>query len=81
MFYLITQVDIYSLGIIAFEMWHPFETAMERYILLRALRERGELPTEWELEHSQVRCLPNCISGQEALALNRVHNPEPIPHW
>ncbi|KAK4527073.1 hypothetical protein GAYE_SCF34G4994 [Galdieria yellowstonensis] len=34
-----SKVDIYSLGIIAFELWHgPFETAMERHEVLMALR-------------------------------------------
>ncbi|GJQ14356.1 hypothetical protein GpartN1_g6147.t1 [Galdieria partita] len=37
-----SKVDIYSLGIIAFELWHgPFETAMERHEVLMRLRETG----------------------------------------
>jgi translation initiation factor 2-alpha kinase 4 len=49
------QVDIYSLGVIVFEMWHPFATAMERFVLLRDLRDRGEMPPDWEVGHPKVR--------------------------
>ena len=42
------QVDLFSLGVVAFELWHPFSTAMERAVLLRDLRERGAMPAEFE---------------------------------
>lgn len=48
------QVDLYSLGVVVFEMWHPFSTAMERAVLLRELREAGKLPPAWEAAHPQV---------------------------
>jgi translation initiation factor 2-alpha kinase 4 len=48
------KVDLYSLGVVVFEMWHPFSTAMERAVLLRELREAGKLPAAWEAAHSQV---------------------------
>jgi hypothetical protein len=34
-----------------FELWHPFATAMERALLLRDLRERGDLPPAFEQAH------------------------------
>lgn len=48
------QVDLYSLGVVVFEMWHRFSTAMERAVLLRELREAGKLPAAWESQHPQV---------------------------
>ena len=44
-----------SLGVVAFELWHPFSTGMERVVLLQALRERGTMPAEWEAANQQVR--------------------------
>ncbi len=52
---LLVQVDMYSLGIIAFELWHSFSTGMERVELLRDLRHQGKLPLQWEAENPQVR--------------------------
>ncbi|KAK3815611.1 MAG: kinase-like domain-containing protein, partial [Linnemannia elongata] len=40
------KADIYSLGIIFFELYHPFSTLMERHAVLRTLRN-GELPPEF----------------------------------
>ncbi|KAG0006143.1 Eukaryotic translation initiation factor 2-alpha kinase [Modicella reniformis] len=40
------KADIYSLGIIFFELYHPFSTLMERHAVLRTLR-RGELPPDF----------------------------------
>ncbi|KAF8984683.1 Eukaryotic translation initiation factor 2-alpha kinase [Entomortierella lignicola] len=37
------KADIYSLGIIFFELYHPFSTLMERHAVLKTLRN-GELP-------------------------------------
>ena len=43
------RVDMYSMGIIFFEMCYPLKTAMERDHVVRKLRERKhELPTEFE---------------------------------
>ncbi len=41
-------------GVVAFELWHPFATGMERVTLLRALREEGRLPEPWEAAHPKV---------------------------
>jgi hypothetical protein len=55
------QVDIFSLGVVVFEMWHPFSTAMERVVLLRELRESGKMPPGWEAAHPQVARLIRCV--------------------
>jgi hypothetical protein len=54
-------VDIFSLGVVVFEMWHPFSTAMERVVLLRELREAGKMPPGWEAAHPQVARLIRCV--------------------
>lgn len=41
------KVDMYSLGVMFFELWHPFDTAMERHIVLSDLKQKGELPSTW----------------------------------
>ncbi|KAJ0977299.1 hypothetical protein J5N97_012773 [Dioscorea zingiberensis] len=41
------KVDIYSLGVVFFELWHPFATAMERQIILSDLKQKGLPPPSW----------------------------------
>ncbi|KAL8483117.1 hypothetical protein ACS0TY_025974 [Phlomoides rotata] len=41
------KADMYSLGVVFFELWHPFETAMERHVVLSDLKLKGELPSSW----------------------------------
>ncbi|KAK9811583.1 hypothetical protein WJX72_006503 [[Myrmecia] bisecta] len=48
------KVDLYSLGVVAFELWHPFSTGMERAVLLRDLQEHGVMPADWEAANPQV---------------------------
>lgn len=38
---------MYSLGVVFFELWHPFGTAMERHIILSDLKQKGNLPPLW----------------------------------
>ncbi len=52
------RVDIFSLGIVAFELWHPFSTGMERVALLKDLQEHGALPAAWEAANPKVSALP-----------------------
>ncbi|CAN1247951.1 eIF-2-alpha kinase GCN2 [Linum perenne] len=41
------KVDMYSLGIVFFELWHPFGTSMERHIILSDLKQKGDFPPPW----------------------------------
>ncbi|KAI9661972.1 MAG: hypothetical protein M1831_002887 [Alyxoria varia] len=51
------KVDMYSLGIIFFEMCWPLKTAMERGQVLTALRsESQQLPTEFRSSRLQMQC-------------------------
>ncbi|KAJ0093674.1 hypothetical protein Patl1_26367 [Pistacia atlantica] len=36
------KADMYSLGVVFFELWHPFVTAMERHIVLSDLKLKGD---------------------------------------
>lgn len=48
------QVDLFSLGVVVFEMFHPpFRTAMERHKTLTDLRS-GEMPKPFERAQPQV---------------------------
>jgi hypothetical protein len=42
---------------VAFELWHPFSTGMERVKMLQGLRESGTFPKNWEAQNPQVRLL------------------------
>ena len=60
------RVDVFSLGIVAFELWHPFSTGMERVAMLKDLQEHGALPAEWAAANPKVlpphlKALP-CVS-------------------
>uniref|UniRef100_A0A0E0KS85 non-specific serine/threonine protein kinase n=1 Tax=Oryza punctata TaxID=4537 RepID=A0A0E0KS85_ORYPU len=41
------KVDMYSLGVIFFELWYPFPTAMERHLVLSDLKQKGDPPSSW----------------------------------
>ena len=43
------QVDLFSLGVCIFELWHPFATEMERVVHLRSLRVDGHMPAAWKV--------------------------------
>lgn len=45
---------MFSLGVVVFELFHPFATAMERVVLLCALRDNGRLPDQWERDSPKV---------------------------
>lgn len=62
------QVDLFSLGVMAFELWHPFATAMERAVLLRDLREHGVMPVQFEADHPVVRPAVCAALPRSALA-------------
>ncbi|XP_042985524.1 eIF-2-alpha kinase GCN2 isoform X3 [Carya illinoinensis] len=60
------KADMYSLGVVFFQLWHPFGTAMERHIVLNDLKQKGELPPSWVAEFPE----------QESL-LRRLMSPSP----
>ncbi|KAK3142214.1 hypothetical protein QOZ80_4BG0343710 [Eleusine coracana subsp. coracana] len=60
------KVDMYSLGVIFFELWHPFATAMERHLVLSDLKQKGDPPISWATQ----------FTGQSIL-LRRLLAPSP----
>ncbi|BGP42492.1 eukaryotic translation initiation factor 2-alpha kinase [Rhodotorula kratochvilovae] len=66
------KIDMYSLGIVFFEMWHPFKTGMERIQVLHDLR-RPEIvfPPTWD----KVKLARHTKIVQACLT----HNPELRP--
>ncbi|KAL5703428.1 non-specific serine/threonine protein kinase [Ranunculus cassubicifolius] len=60
------KVDMYSLGVVFFELWHPFETAMERHIVLSDLKQKGSLPPSWVADYPE-----------QASILRRLMSPSP----
>lgn len=55
------KADMYSLGVVFFELWHPFDTAMERHIVLSELKQKGELPSAWVDEFPEQTALLKCL--------------------
>ncbi|VVU94963.1 Protein kinase domain [seawater metagenome] len=57
------KTDLFSLGIIMFELFHENKTTMERYINIKNLREKGVLPKdfnpEFEIERKLILSLVN----------------------
>lgn len=49
------RVDVFSAGVVVFELFRPFATGMERVITLRELRDTGSLPPDFTERHPQVR--------------------------
>jgi hypothetical protein len=60
---------MYSAGVILFELWHPFSTAMERHLALTDLKQKGNTPVSWATQ----------CPGQSIL-LRRLLCPSPSEH-
>ncbi|XP_024012818.1 eIF-2-alpha kinase GCN2 isoform X2 [Eutrema salsugineum] len=58
------KADMYSLGVVFFELWHPFGTAMERHIILTNLKLKGELPVNWVNEFPEQASLLRRLLSQ-----------------
>lgn len=58
------QADIYSLGVVFFELWHPFGTAMERHVVLSDLKQKGELPPAWVVAFTDQASLLQRLMSQ-----------------
>ena len=48
------KVDIFSLGIVVFELWSSFSTEMERFVTLKEVREKSKLPEWFSKAHPEV---------------------------
>jgi serine/threonine protein kinase len=51
------QADMYSLGVVFFELWHPFGTAMERHVVLSDLKQKAKFPPSWVAEFPEQESL------------------------
>ncbi|PON64016.1 Tyrosine-protein kinase, partial [Parasponia andersonii] len=75
------KADMYSLGIVFFELWHPFGTAMERHVVLSDLKQKGELPSAWVAEYpeqaSLLRCLMSSSPSDRPSATELLHHAFP----
>ncbi|KAL9251582.1 eIF-2-alpha kinase GCN2-like protein [Drosera capensis] len=58
------KADMYSLGVVFFELWHPFGTAMERHIILSDLKMQGKLPSGWVAEFPEQATLLRRLMSQ-----------------
>ncbi|XWS13227.1 hypothetical protein CRYUN_Cryun36dG0019600 [Craigia yunnanensis] len=58
------KVDMYSSGVVFFELWHPFGTTMERHIVLSDLKQKGELPSAWVAAFPEQASLLRCLMSQ-----------------
>ena len=77
------KVDVWSVGVILFELYHPFATQMERVRALGHLREHHLLPKalleDFPLESkliSQLVSHPTLGSGLACLSRNRCKSPD-----
>lgn len=46
--------DVYSLGIVAFELYSGFKTWMEKTVSIRKLRSSGMIPPEFTAQHPEI---------------------------
>eukprot|EP00850_Spirogloea_muscicola_P003239 SM000013S26408 [mRNA] locus=s13:225121:235378:+ [translate_table: standard] len=60
------KVDMYSLGVVLFELWHPFSTAMERAVTLSDLKKKGTVPSSWSAQNPQVAELVHWLMDAKA---------------
>ena len=59
------KIDMYSLGIVFFELWHRFATGMERILVLRDLRKPEIVfPTTWDkaLMERHTKIIQACLA-------------------
>ncbi|MED6189778.1 eukaryotic translation initiation factor 2-alpha kinase, partial [Stylosanthes scabra] len=75
------KADMYSLGVVFFELWHPFGTQMERHFVLSDLKLKGELPPAWVAQfpeqESLVRRLMSPSPSDRPSATELLHNAFP----
>ena len=61
-------VDMYSLGIVLYELWAPFATGMERIVELSALRQRGKCDKPFAKAHQQAARLIDALIASDPSA-------------
>ncbi|KYQ91316.1 putative protein serine/threonine kinase [Tieghemostelium lacteum] len=61
------KVDMYSLGIVFFEMWYVFSTGHERVIVLNDLRNKAKFPEEFERNHPRQAKLIRWLTEKDPL--------------
>lgn len=65
------KTDIYSLGIILFELFYPFDTQMERAITLNKIKTLSELPNEFINNYPKIsNLILNMIHKDQNKRLN-----------
>ena len=78
-----TASDVYSLGVVLFEMFYCFGTGMERVVMIRKLRDANELPRRLEEERPAVFLMVKMMVVEEpshrphVKLLQRFFNEEP----
>lgn len=78
-----TEVDIYSLGIVLFELYSSFFTEMERIITLRKLRQTHIPPAYFEHDYPNISLLVRNMLSElcpTAKTLQRVTSTTDDPH-
>ncbi|KAI8836558.1 kinase-like domain-containing protein, partial [Chytridium lagenaria] len=79
-----TRSDIYSLGILMVELFYGFETAMERAVILNALKTKGTIPSTIPPDVADlIERLIHPDPSSRPSALEILHDPllstEPLP--
>lgn len=70
--------DIYSLGIVMFELYHPFSTGMERAVTLKKLKDDGIIPNHLILTYKEeMGMVMSCLNRDPS----RRPNAEAVKAW
>eukprot|EP01135_Chromosphaera_perkinsii_P006095 Nk52_evm1s396 gene=Nk52_evmTU1s396 len=78
------KVDIYSLGVIFFEMWYKFSTKMERVMVLKELRKKERIfPDDFDVTSPAGQIIYNLLDHNpknRPSAAELLHNEHLPPH-
>jgi eukaryotic translation initiation factor 2-alpha kinase 4 len=76
------KIDVYSLGITFFEMWHPFPNNLERFRILHKLKTENVLPKKFVDTHPRQTRLINLMLERDPnkrLTVEEIFSHELIP--